>query len=494
MTAPQKQARRTVVYNIRTTVGLVFGIAGLVLAIFSFSPALAANGARRQSNSPVLAAGSINAARGGAILSSPNTSTSPAVLASVACTSGSDCWAVGRQGSITLIEHWDGTTWSIVASPNPEAGYDELNGVTCVTASDCWAVGRAATQAPQRILIEHWDGISWTVTPSPNADITNNALASVSCSSASQCWAVGFYDVGRYTKTLIERWDGFSWTVVSSPNVANSNDNILVSATCTSATNCWAVGYYNSGGPTKTLIERWNGTAWAIVSSPNATALDYNILGSVACVSSSDCYAVGYYLQASPEAERTLIEHWNGSTWSIVTSANTTSIEDNELSAVSCTSSADCWAIGAFAGTTRASALIEHWNGSAWAVVAAPTTNWPYDNHRVFKVNCISTPDCWAVGTDDNQTVTEHWDGTIWSICPNLQITGITQASDGVSWTFSIDGHGFGVTHIDIQATSDLTQPFVTIGSTTLDLNRRFHYDDSGPVGAQPRFYRASIP
>jgi hypothetical protein len=293
---------------------------------------------------------------------------------------------------------------------------------------------------------------------------------------------------------LIERWDGSSWTVVSSPNVAKSNDNLLVSTTCTSATNCWAVGYYNSGGPTKTLIERWNGTAWAIVSSPNATALDYNILGSVACVSSSDCYTVGYYLKASPEAEQTLIEHWNGSAWSIVTSANTTAIEDNELAAVSCTSSADCWAIGAFAGTTRASALIEHWNGSAWAVFPAPTTNHPYDNHRVFKLSCISTSDCWAVGTDDSQTVTEHWDGSTWSICPNLQITGITQSNDGASWTFSIDGQGFGVVHIDIQATSDLKQPFVTIGSMTLDVNRKFHYDDSGPVDAQPRFYRASIP
>ncbi len=31
----------------------------------------------------------------------------------------------------------------------------------------------------------------------------------------------------------------------------------------------WAVGFYLAGTSTLTLIERWNGTSWRVVSSPN---------------------------------------------------------------------------------------------------------------------------------------------------------------------------------------------------------------------------------
>ena len=42
---------------------------------------------------------------------------------------------------MTLIEHWNGISWSIVTSPNNGTSGLQLNGVTCASASDCWAVG-----------------------------------------------------------------------------------------------------------------------------------------------------------------------------------------------------------------------------------------------------------------------------------------------------------------------------------------------------------------
>ena len=46
--------------------------------------------------------------------------------------------------------------------------------------------------------------------------------------------------------------------------------------TCASTSDCWAVGYYVTVSrlfpPVHTLIERWNGTAWSIVTSPPTTA------------------------------------------------------------------------------------------------------------------------------------------------------------------------------------------------------------------------------
>src|SRR5438132_14227897 len=56
---------------------------------------------------------------------------------------------------------------------------------------------------------------------------------------------------------------------------------------------------------------------WSIVPSPSVSGAPYNFLNAVACVSPSDCWAVGDYAAAKFQ---TLIEHWDGTSWSIVTS------------------------------------------------------------------------------------------------------------------------------------------------------------------------------
>ena len=100
-----------------------------------------------------------------------------------------------------------------------------------------------------------------------------NVLYGVTCVSASDCWAVGYYyRRQRRYQTLIEHWDGTSWAIVTSPNTSATQTNILNGVTCVSASDCWAVGYYDNGsGGNQTLIERWDGTSWAIVTSPNTS-------------------------------------------------------------------------------------------------------------------------------------------------------------------------------------------------------------------------------
>src|SRR5947207_12562352 len=73
---------------------------------------------------------------------------------------------------------------------------------------------------------------------------------------------------------------GAAWSIVSSPNTSATQDNFLSDVTCTSASDCWAVG--------GTLIEHWNGTTWSIVTSPNTGGVS-----GVTCTSPSDCCAVG---------------------------------------------------------------------------------------------------------------------------------------------------------------------------------------------------------
>ncbi len=107
------------------------------------------------------------------------------------------------------------------------------------------------------------------------------------------------------------------WNVVSSPSPTNGG--FLTGVAAISSTDVWAVGNYdNSNFITQTLIEEWNGTSWSIVPSPNQ-ANDNNELVSIADVSSTDIWAAGYY-QDSNYISHTLIEQWNGTSWRIVPS------------------------------------------------------------------------------------------------------------------------------------------------------------------------------
>src|SRR5215210_1188548 len=97
-------------------------------------------------------------------------------------------------------------------------------------------------------------GPSWGVVPSPSNGTAGNLLSSVAVVSVNDVWAVGAYsNTASVSQNLIERWDGTGWTVVPSPNVG-SGDNYLEGVSAVSSGNVWAVGYYYNGAASQTLI------------------------------------------------------------------------------------------------------------------------------------------------------------------------------------------------------------------------------------------------
>jgi hypothetical protein len=130
--------------------------------------------------------------------------TESGVLQGVSCVSANDCVAVGTSNDQTLIETWDGAFWSVTPSPNPET-LDQLFGVSCLSATDCVAVGYyyGPSGTTSQTLIETWDGTSWSVASNPGSgtDNSDDWLSGVSCVSGTDCVAVG-YD-NQDGKTLI---------------------------------------------------------------------------------------------------------------------------------------------------------------------------------------------------------------------------------------------------------------------------------------------------
>ncbi len=308
-------------------------------------------------------------------------------------------------------------------------------------------------------LADNFNGTTWSVVSSTNNQTSiDNELWSVSCPGSNNCWSVGTYlapgvfslTPSSVSQTLIEQNTGSGWTTVTSPNVTipvgrsdptGQTTNILLGVSCASTTDCRAAGwYYNSVGISQPLLEHYDGSAWSITSGPN---VDYSAIEGINCDAANDCWAVGWILIENSAGTgivyKTLIEHYDGSAWSIVTSPNTSSSDNNELFGVSCTSATNCWTVGfSFADSSSAAhTLIEHYDGIAWSIVASPNTN-DSDSDYLVSVACSAANDCTAVGyyfdAVTGHTLIEHY------TMPQMQLTSVvSRKTHGNAGSFDID-------------------------------------------------------
>jgi hypothetical protein len=363
------------------------------------------------------------------------------------------CWTVGAQVTSagfddSLVEKLAAGSWSVGTTAVPQG--QELNALTavaCATGPVCFAVGSHSTEAAADTLVESSARDAWSVMPSQSTGGgTDSFLNGVACGSATDCWAVGDAEPTtngisttniNTASTLIEQGNGSSWSIVSSPNPTGAQISSLLSVSCVSTTDCWAVGLsypvanngvtigLNSTGPiaiAQTLTEHWNGQTWSVVSSPNVSPVLSDELISVTCVSTNDCWAVG--AAEGMQTVQGLVEQWNGSSWTIVASPQTSGNESNGLFGVACAGASSCWAVGYSYLGSGASAKnfqtwVEKWNGSTWSTAASPNPG-PDQVDALFAVTCTSVQDCNAVGAYGNgpiyDTLALQWDGSAWSV------------------------------------------------------------------------------
>jgi hypothetical protein len=352
-----------------------------------------------------------------------------------------------------------GPTIAVAPSPSLNATASWLNGVGAVSDANVWAVGAQVPigQKNQRTLIEHWNGTGWAVQPSGNegASTTLNELSAISVVSARNIWAVGDHGgpAPEKRRPLIEHWNGSSWHITPSPDLG-SGDHFLTGVTAVSPSDVWAVGWtgidsYEIDTP---IAEHWNGSVWSVVTvpiPPTGTFGPGSEFYAVSGSATSDVWAVGLTGPGNAGA-RPLVEHWNGSRWTIVTIPTVVSTWNNQyLEGVSSKATSDVWVVGTqqpnlynFAG------LVEHWNGNAWTVI--PSADPPGSSSDVLHaVSEVSNTDVWAVGNDDINsvigTLVEHWNGSAWSVVPSPtlgtgphkwnQLSGVAALPQGFVWT-----------------------------------------------------------
>jgi hypothetical protein len=418
------------------------------------------------------------------------------VLLGSTCANAWNCWVVGMSfpnlssgGNPTdLFEHWNGSAWSTATTGNPPG--QDLSGlfsVACVTSSDCWAVGAQKSHsgtAPDA-LVEHWNGSAWSSVAAPSA---SGYLTSVTCVDSSDCWAAGtsVTDDGQSDPLhgMLDHWNGSTWATVATPPSGQNRDQFNA-ITCTGATNCWAVGFAGPNGlannflpnimpqvsGANAFIEHWNGTSWTVTPAPAAAGPLGTYLNSVTCVTPTRCWAVGADMGADGNPSSTLVDTWNGTSWTTVASPDPSS-GGSLLTAVTCIDATDCWASGAVGqsgnnggggGNNNISPnpMIAVWDGLTWSVDPSPgATAFGYLND----VACSGGSGCFAVGFAATQTgKTTHIQAlTEQMVRPPSANQGLfVSGSDGGVFTFGIAGfHGsMGGAH--------LSAPVVGVASTS---------------------------
>jgi len=166
----------------------------------------------------------------------------------------------------------------VVASPNPGTA-NSINALVALSSTEIWGVGSMSSSSYSgchgRTLTSRWNGTAFVEVPAtPTAMCA--AVNGVSGRSTSDIWAVGSTSNGR--DTHLRHWDGTTWTSVPGANIQvppsggrRQRSTGLNAVSALSGTNVWAVGgaqYADSNN--NTLVEHWNGQTWTLVPAAAA--------------------------------------------------------------------------------------------------------------------------------------------------------------------------------------------------------------------------------
>jgi hypothetical protein len=369
-----------------------------------------------------LTTGGFMAVSASAAANSPATATSAAApggtgytatgaLEAVAATSTKNAWAVGGTGTIgtagttALIVHWNGSKWSSVRTGAPARTV--LSAVAASAPNNAWAIG--ATSSGKAVILR-WNGSQWKqVSFSAPA---GTSLRGVSVTSPANAWVVGSYGAPPYQMIAL-RWNGSTWKRASLPKLPlQAHEGVwLNSVSATSASNAWAVGSFVSqyAGPGAGFALHWNGSSWSRVSS--APAGQGDPVG-VAATATNYAWLIGCPCQGGPAGVVTGL--WNGSSWKTVRNPASSATTDSGGNAIAAAGHV-AWAAGQYcpgchSGNYTYLPLLMRWTGSQWKVTSAPARN-----IYVVGLAVTSATNAWAVGSNaSSKTVILHWNGSSW--------------------------------------------------------------------------------
>jgi hypothetical protein len=167
-------------------------------------------------------------------------------------------------------------------------------------------------------------------------------------------------------------------------------------------------------GPVGTLILHWNGRSWTHVSSTSLIRGASGGLGGVTATSAGNAWLDGCACAGGPDGG--VIGHWNGHSWA----AQRNPVHGRfgaALTAISASSRSSAFAVGNYCKSACTTAhsyytdLILRWTGSGWKIAASPSPR----GAVLTAVADVSARSAWAVGEGSSSKILLlHWNGRSW--------------------------------------------------------------------------------
>ncbi len=344
----------------------------------------------------------------------------------VSCVSSTFCVATGIQetGSTgsAIVQAWNGSTWTTQSVPVP-SGVDgtSLNGISCTSVSFCVGVGGsyagAGDEVSQPYAVE-WDGSTWMMATGLGLPSGYDLgwLDAVSCIGPAWCMAVGYTSnsTSQASVPIGQQWNGATWSLSPTSATSDGTNSALTAISCTTTTNCMAVGA--SAQNLAPSVLQGPGSSGA---SSGGAALPFGIPGAgVPTLGNGDAHALPH----APAPSQVLAEQWNGSSWTISPTVAPSNSTQPEFEGISCAGNGFCMATG-FDYGNQVHSFTEEWTGGTWTEVPLPAP--PNDGVLILEgVSCISPTACTSVGestlTPDlsapvGDYVAGTWNGSTWT-------------------------------------------------------------------------------
>jgi hypothetical protein len=170
-------------------------------------------------------------------------------------------------------------------------------------------------------------------------------------------------------------------------------------------------------------------SGWYVAAVPG-TGADDAVLGST-CANALQCWAVGVTIVNIGGPGSTyapLVETWNGTSWTLNATPPLPAGDGGGFFDISCVNGSDCWAVGtelneSAGGGNPIATLIENWNGTAWSIVPSPTPTGARVAGAILQsVSCASASSCMAVGYSTGGSM-------------GLNLNDLIEQWNGAAWT-----------------------------------------------------------
>jgi hypothetical protein len=231
-------------------------------------------------------------------------------------------------------------------------------------------------------------------------------MDAVACPAVDVCFAADNVSPGLAQPieppeqvTGVDRWNGRRWSRQMLPHPAGTTSLQPGRIACASTRACIAVGYAGSIGAARPLAERWDGSSWKLLAVPGPVGAAGGAIGTVSCPSANWCLATAFALDRFESELSLTFEVWNGSRWTVLSTATPAGQPPATIADLSCVTIAACVAVGtATSAAGNSSPFDEVWNGTSWSVQPVPSRPGAEDTSLVA-VSCAAGGGCLAAGS-----------------------------------------------------------------------------------------------